>query len=164
MGSLIARLAVEGDIPDILAIYNRGIDERIATFETDHRNESDIEKWFDGIHPVCVCEQDNAIIAFAASFPYSSRTCYSGVAEFSVYVSGEYRGRGAGKTVMNYLTEMCRSAGIWKLVSRIFPENIPSRALMKSLGFREVGIYEKHARLDGLWKDTVIVELLIQET
>lgn len=157
------RSAVKADVPEILQIYNAGIDERIATFETSHRKISDIEKWFERSHEIAVAEREGRIAGFAVSFPYSSRECYSGVAEFSVYVRKEDRGNGFGTMVMKELIRLCSDRGIWKLVSRIFPENIASRSLMKHLGFREVGIYEKHSSLEGKWRDVVIVELLIRK-
>ncbi|MHB8397225.1 MAG: GNAT family N-acetyltransferase [Thermoplasmataceae archaeon] len=116
-----------------------------------------------GVHPVVVAESGGSIVSFAATFPYSNRECYSGIAEFSVYVKREMRGIGAGKAVMRLLIEESGRSGFHKLVSRVFPENRPSRSLLGSLGFREVGIYEKHARLDGKWRDAVIVEYLIRE-
>lgn len=72
-----------------------------------------------------------------------------------------HRGRGAGRLALGALIEAAKAAGFWKLVSRVFPENAASRALLRSVGFREVGVYEKHARLDGRWRDVVIVERLI---
>lgn len=156
----------KADVSDailIAEIYNQGIDDRVATFETLPRTGKDIEKWFHGHHPVVVGEYRNEIAGFASTFPYSERDCYSGISEFSVYIKREYRGKGLGKRIMKYLIEESGKAGTWKLVSRIFPENHASRQVMKSVGFREVGIYEKHAKLDGDWRDVVIVELLIPE-
>ena len=89
------------------------------------------------------------------------RPCYAGVAEFSVYTAREARGRGAGQLGMQALIAAAEAAGFWKLVSRVFLENAPSRKLLRSLGFREVGIYQKHAQLDGVWRDGVIVERLL---
>jgi L-amino acid N-acyltransferase YncA len=156
-----ARPAAPGDAPAIARIYNQGIEDRIATFETQPRSAEDVGAWFDGIHPIVVVEEGDAIVAFAAAFVYRPRACYAGVAEFSVYVAREGRGRGAGHLAMEALIGAAEAAGFWKLVSRVFPENAPSLALLRSLGFREVGIYEKHARLDGVWRDVVIVERLI---
>ncbi|HWG84858.1 MAG TPA: GNAT family N-acetyltransferase, partial [Deinococcales bacterium] len=82
---------------------------------------------------------------------------------FSVYVRADRHGRGAGRALMSALIEACAAAGHWKLVSRVFPENAASRALLRSVGFREVGVYERHARLDGEWRDVVIVERLLGE-
>ena len=96
-----------------------------------------------------------------ATFEYRPRRCYAGVAEFSVYVESAARGRGTGRVAMEALIRSAERAGFWKLLSRVFVENEPSRRLLRSLGFREVGIYEKHGQLDGAWRDVVIVERLI---
>jgi len=101
------------------------------------------------------------VISFANASAYSPRECYSGVAEFSVYTASEARGRGAGTLAMEALIAAAEKAGFWKLVSRVFVENVPSRKLLVSLGFREVGVHEKHAMLDGFWRDVVVVERLI---
>jgi L-amino acid N-acyltransferase YncA len=157
-----ARTATPEDAAAIARVYNQGIAERVATFETRPRTEADVRAWFDdGRHPVVVVEAEGEVIAFASTSTYRPRECYAGIAEFSVYVAREARGRGAGRLAMEALIEAAAQAGFWKLLSRIFVENTPSRALMLSLGFREVGVYEKHARLDGVWRDVVIVELLI---
>jgi len=100
-------------------------------------------------------------VAFAATFPYSARPCYAGIGEFSVYVRRDHRGRGAGRTVLAALIEAANAAGMHKLTSRVFPENIGSRALLKRLGFEEIGIHRRHRKLDGLWRDCVIVERLL---
>ena len=122
---------------------------------------ADIEKWFDGRHPVVVVEDEAGVQAFAATSTYRPRECYGGIAEFSVYVAREARGHGAGRLAMQALLEAAWQAGYWKVLSRIFPENTASRELCRSLGFREVGVYEKHAQLDGVWRDVVIVERLV---
>jgi L-amino acid N-acyltransferase YncA len=158
---LTSRLATPADAPVIARIYNEGIDDRVATFETRRRTAADVESWFDGRHPVVVVEDAGEIVAFAGTSAYRPRDCYAGVAEFSVYTSRARRGRGAGRAAMEALIEAARAAGFWKLVSRVFVENAPSRALLKTLRFREVGIYERHGRLDGEWRDVVIVERLI---
>jgi phosphinothricin acetyltransferase len=80
-----------------------------------------------------------------------------------VYVARSHRGKGAGRVAMQALIEAATAAGIWKLVSRIFLDNTASRSLMASIGFREVGVYERHAKLDGQWRDVVIVERLIPD-
>lgn len=158
---LTTRLATPDDAAAIAAIYNEGIADRIATFETRPRSPEDIRLWFGGRHPVVVAEADGAVLAFASTSSYRSRECYDGVAEFSVYVARSARGRGAGRAAMLALIAAAEAAGFWKLVSRVFVENGPSRALLRSVGFREVGVYERHARLDRAWRDVVIVERLI---
>ena len=157
-----ARAATPADAESIARIYNQGIEDRVATFETRLRTPEDVAGWFDGVHPVVVVEDEGgAIIAFAAAFLYRPRECYAGVAECSIYVAREARGRGAGRLALQALIEAAELAGFWKLLSRVFVENSASRALCRSAGFREVGIYEKHAQLDGVWRDVVIVERLI---
>jgi L-amino acid N-acyltransferase YncA len=156
-----SRAASEEDAEAIARIYNEGIEERIATFETSLRTAREIREWFDGRHPVVVVEEEGAVISFATTSAYSPRGCYSGVAEFSVYTASETRSRGAGTLAMRALMQAAEEAGFWKLVARVFVENTPSRKLLLTLGFREVGIHEKHARLDGVWRDVVVVERLL---
>jgi len=156
-----ARQARPDDAAAIARIYNQGITDRVATFETRLRSAEDIVGWFDGAHPIVVVEEDGDVIAFAATSAYRSRECYAGIAEASLYVERDARRRGAGRMAMEALMKAAAQAGYWKLVSRVFPENQASRGLIRSMGFREVGTYEKHGRLDGVWRDVVIVEYLI---
>jgi len=156
------REAAADDAAAIARIYNEGIDDGVATFETRHRTADDVVRWFDGRHPVVVVvDDDGDVIAFAATSTYRSRDCYAGIAEFSVYASRAARGRGAGRMAMEALFTAARDAGFWKLVSRVFVENDASRGLLRNLGFREVGIYERHGQLDNVWRDVVIVEKLL---
>jgi L-amino acid N-acyltransferase YncA len=156
-----ARPANSEDAAEIARIYNQGIAERTATFETRPRTASDVRAWFDGAHPVLVVEDGGAVVGFAAASVYRPRDCYAGIAETSVYVDREFRGRGAGRLALESLIAAAAAAGFWKLVSRIFVENTASRRMAASLGFREVGIYEKHGQLNGVWRDVVIVEKLL---
>src|SRR6266478_3632433 len=159
---LRTRSATLADADAIAAIYNEGIAERIATFETELRSVEQIAEWFVGQQLVIVYETgETGPVAFAASFPYSAPACYSGIGEFSVYVRRDYRGRGAGRAVLAALIEAAAAAGLHKLTSRVFPENIASRTLLKGLGFAEIGIHRRHGKLDGLWRDCVIVERLL---
>ena len=156
-----ARLATPDDAQAISLVYNEGIADRAATFETRPRTAEDVREWFDGKHPIVVVEQHGAVAAFASTSSYRNRECYTGIAEASVYVARASRGHGAGRMALAALIESAEQAGYWKLVSRIFPENQASRRLIRSLGFREIGTYEKHGKLDGVWRDVVIVERLI---
>jgi L-amino acid N-acyltransferase YncA len=158
---MLARAATRTDAAPITAIYNQGIEERIATFETRLRTRDEIDSWFDGRHPIAVVECNARVIAFAATAMYRPRVCYRGIAEVSVYVDRQFRGQGAGRLALAKLIKLAEAAGFWKLLSRIFSENHGSRALIASLGFREVGLYEKHGCLDGVWRDVIIVERLI---
>jgi L-amino acid N-acyltransferase YncA len=154
------------DAAAIARIYSEGIADRVATFETEPRSAADVRSLLEArlaTHPAVVVERDGAVIAFAWVGPYSDRPCYAGIGEFSVYVARECRGTGVGRTALDALLDACERHRFWKLVSRVFPENAASRALCASSGFREVGFHRRHARLDGAWRDVVIVERLIGE-
>ena len=160
--SFTPRPARLSDALAIAGIYNDGIADREATFETEPRTAGQIAAWFDGRHPIVVVEDaSGAVVAFASSSSYRNRACYAGIAEFSVYVARSHRGNGFGRLALAALVEAATAAGYCKLVSRIFPENRASLALMARLGFREVGTYQRHGKLDGRWRDSVIVERLI---
>ncbi len=158
---LHARLAAPHDAAAIAMIYNQGIEDRVATFETKMRAASDVAAWFDGVHPIVVVEAGGRIVAFASTSAYRPRDCYAGIAEVSLYVDRAFRGRGAGRLAMQTIIHEAEKAGFWKLLSRVFLDNQPSRKLIAAAGFREVGIYKKHGKLDGVWRDVLIVERLI---
>jgi L-amino acid N-acyltransferase YncA len=160
--TLTARAASTDDAAIVAQIYNEGIEDRLGTFETRLRTPDDVIGWFDGVHPIVVVEAEGrGVIAFASTSTYRPRECYAGIAEFSVYVTRSARGQGAGGVAMRTLIDAAEAAGFWKLVSRVFVENMASRKLMASVGFREVGIYKRHAQLDGHWRDVIIVERLL---
>ena len=150
------------DASAIAAIYNEGIRNRASTFETRERTTEDILAWFESPrYPILVAESNGQLLGWEAASTYRPRDCYTGVAEFSVYVAFSAHGQGVGSALMSAFIPACTQAGFWKLLSRIFPENKVSLALCKRHGFREVGIYEKHAQLEGIWRDVVIVERLL---
>ena len=158
------RLATLDDAAAITAIYNEGIADRIATFETEPRSDAQIATQLQqkGEHyPTVVAEQGGHVIAWAGASAYRSRPAYAGVAEHSVYVARSARGKGAGRAVLDALCRVYAERGFWKIVSRIFPENTASLALHERCGFRVVGIYQRHGKLDGQWRDCVIVERLL---
>ena len=159
---MLARVATAGDADAIAAIYNEGIEDGIATFETRLRTPDDIHGWLGTRFPVVVVEDDaGRVVSFASTSEYRPRECYAGIAEFSVYTARDVRGRGAGRAAILALIEAARQAGFWKLVSRVFVENSASRRLLGRHGFREVGVYHRHAQLHGTWRDVVIVERLL---
>jgi L-amino acid N-acyltransferase YncA len=161
----LVRLAVLDDAAGIAEVYNQGIEDRKATFETRLRSTDDIRDLLQArghSYPTVVALSVNdRIDAFAWVSQYRPRDCYAGIGDFGVYVHRRARGQGLGRDVMELLMDECRDRGFWKLVGRIFPENAASRGLCRSLGLREVGVYERHGRLDGVWRDNIIVEKLL---
>jgi L-amino acid N-acyltransferase YncA len=158
------RLAVVGDAATIATIYNEGIDDRIATFETEHRTAEQIAATLarkGERYPTVVVERDGTVVAWAGASAYRERPAYAGVAEHSVYVARAARGLGAGRAALDALCGVYASRGFWKLCSRILSENTASIALHEHCGFRVVGVYRRHAQLDGVWRDCVIVERLL---
>jgi L-amino acid N-acyltransferase YncA len=156
------RSANREDAAAICRIYNEGIRGRGATFETRERTVDEVRKWFDDPRfPILVAEQDGAVVGWAAASSYRARECYAGIAEYSIYVATSHHGRGIGNLLMQAFLDALEQAGFWKVLSRLFPENAASRALCARHGFREVGIYRRHAQLDGAWRDVLIVERLL---
>jgi L-amino acid N-acyltransferase YncA len=161
---IVIRAATSDDCEAIAEIYNQGIKARIATFEDQERDADERRAWLAAHgpqHPVLVATVDGRVAGWASAEGYRPRACYAGVGEFSIYIHENARGQGVGLVLLNELIAAAAAAGLWKLLSRVFVENNASRALCKKAGFREVGIYEKHAQLDGVWRDVVIVEKLL---
>jgi len=149
-----------GHADQIAAIYNQALISRTATFETRPRSIDDVKSWIDeGNVFVVAISAAGRVAGFARASLYRERDCYAGIKEYSVYVAENQRGRGVGETVLRALIDQCRADGVWKLLSRIFPENRPSIILAQKVGFEIVGTYKKHGKLEGVWKDCVIVEL-----
>ena len=163
-GALKTRLATTADAAAIAAIYNEGIADRIATFETESRSTQQLTTQLvdkGDRFPTVVVERDGQVVAWASAGAYRSRPAYAGVAEHSVYVARWARGTGAGRAALEALCRAYAERGFWKLLSRIFPENTASLALHERCGFRVVGVYHRHGKLEGEWRDCVIVERLL---
>ncbi len=160
---MTTRSATPADADAIARIYTEGIEDRASTFDTHPHAGTEIVEWFDGIHPIVVAEREGVVVGFAGASTYIPTEWYAGVWHFDVYVARAWRGRGVGREAMDRLIAESEAAGCWKLVSRILSTNDPSRRLMGRLGFREVGIHRNHGRLDGTWRDVVVVELLLGE-
>lgn len=159
---VVVRAATRADADAITRIYNDGIRGRGATFETRERTADEIALWFDDSRfPLLVATEGDTVVGWAAASGYRTRACYAGIAEYSIYVATSHHGRGVGRALMPVFLETLKAAGFWKVLSRLFPENTASRALCARFGFREVGVYERHAQLDGVWRDVVIVERLL---
>ena len=155
------RDAAADDAGEVARTYNAGIDGRQATFETTHRDAADMADRIRGTRPpyAFLVADDGRVRGWAATYPYSPRPVYDGVAEYSVYV--DEPGRGTGRLLLTELLRRAEQAGLHKVTSRVFPENVASLALARRLGFREVGTHQRHARLDGVWRDVVTVEVLL---
>lgn len=160
------RAALPRDAEAIAGIYNQGMADRGATFEVQARTAADfVARIADaGRHPLLVAEDaDGRVLGWAGITEYRPRACYEGIGETSIYLARDARGRGLGRALLEALIVVAGRHGYWKLLSRVFCFNTASRALCRACGFREVGTYEKHGRLDGRWIDVVIVERLIPE-
>lgn len=158
------RPATEDDAEAIARIYSIGIAERSATYDTHPRTAADLlPKIAEAARypQIVAVTEAGTVVGWAGTSGYRPRACYAGIAEFSIYIDPAARGQGIGKPLLNGLIEAAAAAGFWKILSRIFTFNAASRALCAACGFREVGVYEKHGKLDGRWLDVVIVERLI---
>ena len=163
-GAVTARLATAADAAAIAAIYNEGIADGIATFETEPRSAEMIaaQLGYKGDRfPTVVAEREGQVIAWASAGPYRNRPAYAGVAEHSVYIARAARGIGAGRAALDALCQAYAARGFWKIVSRIFPQNTASLALHERCGFRVVGVYHRHGKLGDEFRDCVVVEKLL---
>jgi L-amino acid N-acyltransferase YncA len=159
---LRVRPALSEDAERVVAIYSEGVEERTATFQTCLRTVAEMRAVIASDYPMLVAIGfDGAVLGWAGLSAYRARACYAGIAEFSIYLDRSARGRGIGKQLLGALIQAAASRGCWKVLSRVFWFNAASRALCRTCGFREVGIYEKHAKLDDEWLDVVIVEKVL---
>lgn len=145
------------NFPEIVEIYLQGISTQIATFQNEAPSW---EEWDKSHLNSCrlVAFLEGKICGWAALSPVSSRCVYSGVAEVSIYIDQEHRGKGIGKALLQELIHQSEKEGIWTLQSSIFSENLPSIKLHESCGFRMVGYREKIGLKNGIWKDNVLME------
>jgi L-amino acid N-acyltransferase YncA len=161
MPALLVRAAVPADAAAVAAIYNEGIADRLATFETRERTADDVRAWLDDGLPFLVATVNAGLVGWARVAPYSDRCVYAGVGEHGVYVARTARGHGVGRRLLDELCLAAEAAGLYKLTSRIFADNEASIAAHVAAGFAVVGVQRRHGRLDGEWKDCVLVERLI---
>jgi phosphinothricin acetyltransferase len=155
------RPATPADVAAITAIYNEGIAGRQATFETRPRTEEEIAPWLEEGRPLLVAEDGGTIVGFARVSGYSDRCVYDGVGEHGVYVAAAAQGGGIGRALLEALSAAAERDGYYKLTSRIFTSNAASRAVHRAAGFEEIGVQRRHGRLDGEWRDCVLVERLL---
>src|SRR5256712_1736754 len=158
------RDAAPADAEVICRIYNQGIEDRVATLETEPRTPAERREWLAARgprHPVLVGEIEGAIGAWGSLNRFNPRPVYDHVADLSVYVERAWRGRGVGRVVLTALVERARTLGYHKLVLAAFPDNAAGMALYARLGFTRVGVYREQGRLDGRWVDVVVMERLL---
>jgi L-amino acid N-acyltransferase YncA len=159
----VIRPAGDPDTQAIADIYNEGIATRLATFETEPRTAADVELWLaagDRL-PTLVAEEDDVVLGWARILAYSDRPVYAGVGEVSVYVAEHARGRGLGRALLEALQKRAMELGYWKLVGKLFTANAASAGMVRSCGWREVGMHHRHSRLDGKWRDVLLVERVL---
>jgi phosphinothricin acetyltransferase len=156
MDLLIAPMTA-ADWPQVRAIYADGIASGLATFETEPPHW---EPWDAGHlpHSRLVARREGRVVGWAALAPVSRRACYAGVAEISVYVAADGRGRGVGTALLRALVAESERHGVWTLQGATFAENAASLRLQAACGFRVVGRRERIAKRDGVWRDTVLTE------
>ncbi|WP_037571378.1 GNAT family N-acetyltransferase [Phaeacidiphilus oryzae] len=158
MSFLVAPLT-EAHAEQVLAIYQQGIDEGDATFETAAPGWADFDRSKAPRHRfVALDAEDGRVLGWVAVSPVSARSAYAGVVEHSVYVSREARGRGVGRALLDALIASTEAAGVWTVQSGIFPENTASLALHERAGFRVIGVRERIGRHHGRWRDVVLIE------
>jgi L-amino acid N-acyltransferase YncA len=158
------RLATEGDVEAICRIYNQGIEDRLATLETELRTPEERRQWMAAKsprHPVIVAEDGGALAGWGSLNAFNARPAYRFVADFSVYVERAWRGKGVGRVLLARLIELGHEHGYHKLVLSAFPFNPGGMALYERMGFRTVGIYKEQGQLDGHWVDTIVMEKLL---
>ena len=155
------RPAAPADAARLAEIFNQGVEDRVATFETRLAEAEDAARWISE-DVVVVMERDGEVAGWAKAGPYSDRHhYYDGVREATMYVAREARRQGLGRELLGALAGAAREAGAHKLVGKIFTSNEPSIALVRGLGWREVGVHLRHGKLDGEWKDVLVVEKLL---
>ena len=156
------RVAVIGDADAICGIYNAALAERGSTFETEPRTASDFGGRIDDARfPFLVADAGQGVVGWAGLASYSDRPCYAGIAECSVYVAADARGRGVGTSLTESLAQAAEDNGFHKLIGKLFTDNAASIRLVERCGFSSVGLHRRHGRLDGEWRDVLVVERLL---
>ncbi len=150
------------DLPSITEIYNQGIEDGIATLETDLRDEEERKAWFlsrgDRHGVLVICDESGTVSGWASLNVFNIRVCYDGVADVSIYIRRDLRGQGLGKRLLDALSEEAKAQGFHKLVLAALNENAAGKKLYHFIGFREVGVYLKHGFRGGKWLDVVVME------
>ena len=164
MEPLTVRPAALDDAAAICTIYNQGIEDRVATLETELRDAEERRRWLSARsarYPVVVAERGVETVGWASLNVFNPRCCYDHVADISVYVERKWRGKGVGRLLLGHLIELGRDRGFHKLVLACFPTNKPGVALYGRIGFVPVGTYREQGLLDGHWVDVLVMEHLL---
>lgn len=157
--SLRIRAAEAGDAGAIAEIHNQGVAERVATFRADPRPLSDVAAAIDIGRLLLVADRGGTIVGWAGVGPYDdASTWYAGVGEATVYVDRGARGQGVGRRLLAALEQAAVAGGHYKLIAKIFTTNEASLGLFEGLGYARVGVHRRHGRLDGDWRDVVVLE------
>jgi L-amino acid N-acyltransferase YncA len=163
--ALRVRAAAIADAAAICRIYNEGIQDRVATLETEERTSEEREEWLQARgprHPVLVAEADGGVVGWASLNVFNPRRAYEHVADLSIYVQREWRGQGVGRRLLEALVARAGELGYHKIVLAAFPWNEAGMRAYARAGFREVGIYREQGRLDGRWVDTIVMEKILE--
>jgi phosphinothricin acetyltransferase len=158
------RDATADDAEAICLVYNQGIEDRVATIETELRTPDERRQWLlarGPRHPVVVAASEGRIVGWGSLNSFNPRPVYDSVADFSVYVERSWRGKGVGRALLDALIEKARALGYHKLVLAAFPFNELGMRLYERAGFRQVGVYTEQGFVDGRWIDIVIMEKLL---
>lgn len=161
---LTIRPAAPDDIDSILRIYNQGIEDRIATLETEAKDEIYMKAWYQdhqGRYSILVAEREGAVIGWASLNPYSQRCAYNGVADLSIYIDRVFRGHGVGSLLLKALEQIALEQNFNKIVLFTFPFNLGGQGLYRKMGYRQVGVFEKQGVMDGALIDVLIMEKLL---
>lgn len=164
MGDVSVRAATPDDAAVICTIYNQGIEDRIATLETELRTPEERRRWMAGRgprHPVVVAVTDEQVVGWGSLNSFNPRPAYDHVVDLSVYVERGWRGRGVGRVLLLHLLARAKTLGYHKMVLATFPYNEAGVALYKKMGFTPVGVYHEQGRLDGGWVDVLIMERML---
>ncbi|WP_449536541.1 arsinothricin resistance N-acetyltransferase ArsN1 family A [Ferdinandcohnia sp. Marseille-Q9671] len=161
-----ARLATEKDLEAILSIYNEGIEDRIATLETDQKDFHYMKQWFEQHrqrYSVIVAMVNEKVVGWSSLNPYSARRAYDGVADLSIYILREYRGRGVGSRLLKEIESVAVQNNFHKIVLFTFPFNELGQSLYKKSGYREVGVFKNQGKLNDKFVDVMIMEKLLHK-
>ncbi|UQZ48550.1 arsinothricin resistance N-acetyltransferase ArsN1 [Bacillus sp. PK3-037] len=161
---LLIRTAKDSDVNRILDIYNQGIADRIATLEVEEKDIDYMTNWFSNReekYKVLVAEIDHCIVGWVSLNPYSHRCAYQGVADLSIYIDRNHRGKGIGKELLSNIEKEAIKSKIHKIVLFTFPFNQLGQGLYASMGYREVGIFNEQGKIDGHYVDVMAMEKIL---